>query len=386
MISGLKDHSIPFKMLRGPAGSGKSSLIQHILRENPTWGVKTSTTGISAINIGGSTIHSLLRVRDVRDLLKSYDQGELNNRLAKIAFTFRNIIIDEVSMLDANFFDILFLAITQHNEASARWPLGLVMTGDFAQLPPVEGSPVFESQFWAEVKHFVLTEVHRQDNPDFIQALNLCRIGKVNEALDFFQDCIGFSKEPDPDWPGPIVYGLNKEVDLYNQVRFNELQATKRVYRPYRSGWQSAEWHKHIPNELFLKVGCPVMLLANKRLEGYMNGDRGTVVDMEHDGIIVKLVRGSEVKVGYAQLDSERGSVSFLPVRLGYAITYHKTQSLTMSHVQCSLNPRFIERVHGGAYVGLSRARTSDGLRIITSSVTQFKKCFYTDPKFLEWV
>ena len=68
--------------INAPAGTGKSALIKHYVetnKQNQLIGL-TSTTGISALNIGGSTLHSFLGIGlgndDVEDL---YDKIIRNN-------------------------------------------------------------------------------------------------------------------------------------------------------------------------------------------------------------------------------------------------------------------------------------------------------------------
>ena len=51
---------VPTADISGEAGTGKTFMIRKLVAENPTFGVLVATTGIAAINIGGSTIHSLL--------------------------------------------------------------------------------------------------------------------------------------------------------------------------------------------------------------------------------------------------------------------------------------------------------------------------------------
>ena len=49
------------------------------------------------------------------------------------------------------------------------------------------------------------------------------------------------------------------------------------------------------------------------------------------------------------------------PIKLGWAITIHKSQGMTIDYMQVDLMRCFAE---GMAYVALSRARTYEGLRV----------------------
>ena len=101
------------------------------------------------------------------------------------------LVIDEVSMLDGDLFDLLDL-IARRVRGSSK-PFGglqLVLVGDFFQLPPVgrNGAPIkfaFEAAAWSAClqRTYELTKVFRQSDPAFIDALNNIREGKAPAAV-----------------------------------------------------------------------------------------------------------------------------------------------------------------------------------------------------------
>jgi ATP-dependent DNA helicase PIF1 len=385
-----------FRAMQGMAGTGKSTLIGYMNRQYSTptrpWGVKTSTTGVSAINVGGTTIHSLLGVYDLKSLIKAYDTNYLAASLKMISYRTSNIIIDEMSMLEADFLDILVIAVEEHNERHPESKLGLVLTGDFGQLPTVNGRPIFLADKWSKFDLIPLTKVHRQADNDFIEALRQVHRGEAYKAIDYFMESIGFHEDILEDFPGPTLYPTNNQVDSENYRRLQTLPGAPREYYSTRRGKQRGEW-RQIPEVLELKIGAPVIMLFNRRMDGYMNGDTGIVEEMYADSLVVRLHRGGHmVTVGYNTLDNEKaGSITYLPVRLAWALTNHKIQSQTLDKVQIVFGGTFMGRCHGMGTTSLTRCRTPDGLRLVcprskSGDYGTFIKSCFVDSSYLPYL
>ena len=103
-------------------------------------------TGVAAININGTTIHSGLGINVGSKLYPLNDQqrAALRNKLSEV----RLIIIDEISMVSS----VLFYQVNQQlneifgysgNEPFAGLPV--IVCGDFFQLPPLKGLSVYSS-------------------------------------------------------------------------------------------------------------------------------------------------------------------------------------------------------------------------------------------------
>ena len=84
--------------ITGEAGSGKSFLVKEVL-PNEVFGIfRTASTGISAINIKGNTIHSLCGLRPTTKThleairnMNDYQRMQLRG--------LKRILIDEISMI-----------------------------------------------------------------------------------------------------------------------------------------------------------------------------------------------------------------------------------------------------------------------------------------------
>jgi len=185
-----------------------------------------------------------------------------------------------------------------------------------------------------------------------------------------------------------------------------------------RSEWGQLEKPEHtwgIPKELKLKIGALVMILANERNEErrliYVNGDLGTIVDAEESSAWVELQRTGEVvrvvpvtRQVKIPCDSARrkelrekgegdkidgkweivGAITYLPLRVAYASTTHKSQGLSLDRVQINVRDPFFKSP-GMMYVALSRARTAAGLRLVGSPKAIIERCT-VDPRTRCWL
>lgn len=433
-----------FTALLGAAGSGKTFATK-------AWAVREkglllcATTGIAAINLGGTTINAALGYFDTKSLMDSYTTGFLTARLGKLwKAGVRRLILDEVSMLDGDQLTYLVRAIDEVNgrgyvlkgqadDSDEAPQMGLTLVGDFAQLSPVKAPFAFESPEWSRFAEpgctKILTEIRRQADPAFIQALRDARVGRGLAALEFFAPSL--QRQTDDAFEGPTLLAKNDSVDRYNWIRLSKLTGPEHrdlYFRSQREGKQRAEWGNPdkppatwgIPQQLHLKIGALVMILANRKRDLtssflYVNGDLGTVVDADETNKTcdVQLQRtGSVVRVDYvrrevlAPMDSARrkeliaagkdeaisddgkweitGWISYLPLRVAYASTVHKSQGLSLDRVQVNIGDAFFKSP-GMLYVALSRARTAAGLRLVGTSAAFVERCT-TDPKLAGWL
>jgi len=180
--------------MTGPAGSGKTYVINEYIRYLKDHGVPigvTASTGIAATHIGGMTIHSWSGM----GISSSFDEAELEKLAGKsqVANRIRDtavLIIDEVSMLHHFRLDTLD-SIAKYIRKNDL-PFGgmqVVLCGDFFQLPPVskygdrDAHFIYRSQAWKEGKFTVcyLSENHRQKEDGLLSVLNEIRSGEVSD-------------------------------------------------------------------------------------------------------------------------------------------------------------------------------------------------------------
>jgi ATP-dependent DNA helicase PIF1 len=428
-----------FTALLGAAGSGKTF-------ETKAWAERekgillAATTGIAAINLGGETINSVLGYFDTASLQESFLNGFLTARLGKLwRAGVRRLVLDEVSMLPADQLTFLVKAIEEVNGRGyvlGKWAqdpdedrtppqMGLSLVGDFAQLSPVRAGYAFESPEWGRfAEHTItLTEIRRQSDPQFIEMLRAARIGRGDIVADYFQSHNAIHQETDDHYDGATVLAKNESVDRYNALRMAQLTGEELTFPSTRWGKQRSEWGNPekppatwgIPEVLRLKKGALVMVLSNQRDElrrlVVVNGDLGRIEDADNGIAWVALQRTGEIvpvlpvtRQVKVPIDSARrtelrkegkseriegkweitGEISYTPLRVAYASTCHKSQGLSLDRVQINLRDAFWKSP-GMVYVGLSRARTMEGLRLVGSPKAIIERCS-CDPRLREWL
>jgi hypothetical protein len=78
------------------------------------------------------------------------------------------------------------------------------------------------------------------------------------------------------------------------------------------------------------------------------------------------------------------GEITYFPLRLGYATTVHKSQGLTLDHVQIDCRDDFFGAPNM-AYVALSRCRRPEGLRIVGTPELLAKR-IRVAPEVMRWL
>ena len=368
--------------ITGPAGTGKSEIIKlfyNIYKYSKKIAI-CSTTGISAILIGGSTLHSYLGIGVGRGSVH-----HLYTKIKKNPFNLKKwkelevLIIDEISMLSPELFDKLeeiARKIRKNNK-----PFGgiqLVLTGDFLQLPCIDSNKFcFESESWKKCISLIinLTKIIRQDDNKFKECLNNIRIGNITEnIIDTLKSRINFKLSNKDGIKPTILMSLNRNVDKINKKEIDKLNTDIYEYDlELTSSHNLPEYIKEkIVNNciaqktLQICVGAQVMLLCNLDLENKLaNGSRGIVIDFIDDLPLVKFLNGEQRIIDYYSWKIEENNkktiIEQIPLKLAYAISIHKSQGCSLDFVKLDLSNVF---EYGQSYVALSRVKSLEGLSI----------------------
>jgi ATP-dependent exoDNAse (exonuclease V) alpha subunit len=386
-VFGAIENSSSHIFVTGRAGTGKSTLLEHLSWNTSKNVVIAAPTGVAALNVGGQTIHSLFRLPIGVIADHAIDQGPDVRKLLNAIDT---LVIDEVSMVNADLMDAIDRSLRQARSRKAE-PFGgvqVVLFGDPFQLAPVPGDPeerayfadryrsmwFFDARVWdeAELIIYELATIHRQHELEFKKLLTAVRHGVVTADMARRLNEVGARAAPTD---GAITLATtNSTVTRINAAALAKLpgrglSAVAEVSGEFGGRAYPAD------ERLELKVGAQVMFLRNDTGgDGrWVNGTIGEVVKIS-DTVMVE-VDGERHEVQPATWERYRYSYSAatktlkkdvvaeftqFPLRLAWAVTIHKSQGKSYDRAIVDLGERSF--APGQTYVALSRITALDGL------------------------
>lgn len=392
-------------LILGPAGTGKSKLIKTMENYTNSYGTDkiylSSTTGISAYNIGGVTVHSLFGIGtgdlEISQLVKKVVRKTAQK---KRILNMDILVIDEISMLSASLFEklnVICQTIRKNNLFFGG--IQLILTGDVLQLGmicnkntdiykeidkrQIVESPLFNTIFNKKENSIVtLCENFRQkDDPIFINLLLRVRNGT------FTEDDINLlnTRKVLPKDPSKHVHIVtsNRKAQMINEIELNKLHTEEIRYTSiYASFGSNKEMTSILTkelqsqlnlrglNELVLKVNCRVMLVKNIDVsQGIVNGSIGTIVQFIEDKItklslpLVKFDNNIELLISPTpweiDIDNCKVTATQIPLMLAYSVTCHKIQGTTLNSAVLDIEDAFCDHQ---VYISLSRLKSLDGM------------------------
>ena len=397
--------------ITGPGGTGKSHLLQVLVKELKQMGREvalTALTGCAALLLSNmpempvkaKTLHSWAGVGLGRGSLESLVRGIVTNYHKKKNWVKTDIlIVDEVSMLTPTLLEVLD-KIGRHVRKRPFQPMGglrVIFVGDFHQLPPVSRENpdmifAFQSPVWSQLvqETIQLRTVFRQRDPVFHSVLAEARAGALSP------DSYGrLEARKSMAWKGQqirptLLFTKNADVDAINEKQFDKLAGTPVVFkaktvfsRPDQTEAGLARFIEFMDRDapyaptLELKVGAQVMLVRNLDPElGLVNGSRGVVLRFSDatGWPIVKFAGEATIEVKPIQWESDTEPAFFreqIPLRLAWAYTIHKAQGASLDSALIDIGKSTFE--FGQAYVALSRVRSLEGLWVYDLDATAFK-------------
>lgn len=225
--------------LSGPGGTGKSFIIK-ALRELGKHVDKnvdiTSTTGVSAVNVSGCTIHRWSGIRLGKESVQKIVKRIKNSK--STVDRWRNVdilCIDEISMLGLKNFELIEeIARNILDKTKVFGGLQLVLTGDFFQLEPVNDLFCFMSEVWHKLNmtYVVLEESKRFQNKEHFEMLNRMRRGNLTtDDIKYFNSRVSAYDKGDFDKNGVLrFYSTKIETYNHNVKQLSLLKGEEMVY------------------------------------------------------------------------------------------------------------------------------------------------------------
>ena len=380
------DEGQQFVYLTGAAGTGKTTLVKKLIDENSLKKIVVAPTGIAALNIGGATINSAFRIGfDTFPVIKESNDP----RFKKLLKNLELLIIDEISMVRAPMLDAISETLKLHRDSSE--PFGgvhVLACGDLFQLPPVvkdqeeeaiyekyESIYFFSANSFKEIvspSFYELTYSFRQsDDNNFYDLLNNIRLGNdlENTINKINASCFNPSNYEES---ALIVTSRRYRADQINEEMLNTIEGPATAAMAEELG-DLNENELPAPRNLRIKEGAKVMFIKNDSEGRWVNGTVGKVIDckdkkrktikVEVAGktLSVKREEWNKIRYVYDDYDDEMeeeivSSFKQFPLKLGWAVTIHKAQGLTLE--SCSIDLGQGAFATGQTYVALSRCKT----------------------------
>jgi hypothetical protein len=275
----------------------------------------------------------------------------------------------------------------------------LLLVGDPFQMPPVikpqsdrkklkasfGGEYFFDSELFKKADPFKieLKEVYRQKDIDFCKILDKIRLGDdLEEALAILNEkCLiknarGLARQLED---GVHLAFSNLTAQSINSEFLAKLPEKEQKFDAGLTG--DFDIKSCLADKtLIVKIGATVMCIKNHSGGKYVNGTIGTIKTIENeiitiednDGRLIKIERAiwtneevyfKKTRTGWDPQTRVTGTCSQYPIKLGWALTIHKSQGLTFQKI-------FLENWENVSensliYVALSRCTTLQGVKFV---------------------
>lgn len=387
------NHSL---FLTGKAGTGKSTFLRHFTANTSKKMVVVAPTGVAAVNVRGTTLHSFFQLPlgvilpdDERIKNISYRKNK-----QKMMEALELLVIDEISMVRADLLDAVDTVLRRARRIGAPFGgLQVLLVGDLFQLEPVVQQQewmwlqnyyttpyFFSSRAFQELDPFriELEHVYRQKDGDFVHLLNQVRSGTAEEydIKQLNQRVVREHNEVTDEFYITLT-ATRRAADETNDRQLRRLNTAEHVFQ----GKLEGDYPTHaLPTEmaLRLKEGAQVMFVKNdlgEKDRRWVNGTIGRVEAISGDEITLRLPDGKMHKVQQVVWENVKydfdmatlrikevvaGSFTQFPLKLAWAVTIHKSQGLTFDRAVVDTGMGAFAA--GQLYVALSRCTTLEGL------------------------
>ncbi|CAF1463104.1 unnamed protein product [Rotaria sordida] len=405
--------------ITGGAGTGKSHLLKCMFYEankilnkmndgqsNDIRTLICAPTNAAALNMNCSTIHSTFKVG-----LKNFNLSEnvLNSMRSKLDGLCL-LFIDEISLVDQSLWRDLHTRLGQitHKTGTNTYfgNISIIAVGDFYQLPPVKGIPLYLSNnvvdYWQDLfEYSELTICQRTKEAEYYGLAN--RIRKKKKGQSFSEEDRRILKRCVDRYNSKLyqddclhLFAWNQFVDEHNEkmlslkckeivdVPAEKLITNKRISNQKKKRKLNTYDYKNLK----LAVGARVIIEENvNRDDGIVKGAFGNIVEIVFNSSEKNFIDHIRIKFDNPECgrqhqsiceicrkektvcierynnprdeDEYKKTMAQFPIRLGWASTVHKVQGATIKGVVIDLK-RFNQP--GQGYVSFTRPTNSNEL------------------------
>lgn len=382
-------------LVTGAGGTGKSAVLEKLCRLVSTKGyvpVRLAPSGVAALNIRGDTIHRWFRISKMggSNGFPLCNSHAIREKLLDIKEEGKRpfFFIDEVSMVSGTLLTVMSRSLQEASFEDDDALFGgypIVMFGDYGQLSPINrGSKaidwVWKSEAYKAFDRLDLLQGCRQRaDQGFKAMLDAVRCGELtSEACQVLCEILLGSNETGIPPNAVHLMPHKASVASLNSNRLRQISG--------RLWWNIAqddtgyiaddirrkgiEVETGLLSKLELKIGARVMCTSNIDVEkGLVNGTLGIVERIYgHEVVEVRADNGRLFRISqeYRSTSSDGHERRQFPLVLAWALTIHKSQSLTLDSAVVHLERSF---TYGQAYVAMSRVRRREDLFIVGISI-----------------
>ena len=346
-------------LVHGMAGTGKSRLFAVALEVWTQQGLSVHGAALSGKAARGLMEASAIPSTTLHQLIAQLNHGEivLNDRTV--------VVLDEASMIGTR---QLAQVVTHCSRAGSS----LVLCGDSRQLQAIGLGGLF-AELTCRFETSRLTDIQRQREVWARESVKHFAFGRAEEALLPYRQhglvaetrheitamdrmVADWRREALPDLKGSLMLaGTTTEVlELNERAQAERRQLGLLGDTPVRPG----------PDTLF--TGDRVLFTRNSLTLGVANGDLGTLQSAQGQTLAVRLDDGREVRIPVE---------AYPHLRLGYALTTHKAQGMTVERAFIltggSMTDREITYVQASRARGVTRWYVGHDLEEVTQRMTR---------------